>query len=71
MQLIHSATGKTQLTSQLCLSVQLPRQAGGLGKGSWMVTSISSLMKQELQSYRQKLVSIYVGSMISSGECLL
>ncbi|XP_034498392.1 DNA repair protein XRCC3 [Ailuropoda melanoleuca] len=30
----HSSTGKTQLALQLCLTVQFPRQHGGLGAGA-------------------------------------
>lgn len=33
----ESASGKTQLCLQLCLSVQLPRDCGGLGKGWYSI----------------------------------
>ena len=33
----ESASGKTQLCLQLCLSVQLPRDKGGLGRGKYMM----------------------------------
>ncbi|XP_045632134.1 DNA repair protein XRCC3 isoform X2 [Ursus americanus] len=32
----HSSAGKTQLALQLCLTVQFPRQHGGLGAGEWL-----------------------------------
>lgn len=31
-----SASGKTQLCLQLCLTVQLPRELGGLEGGEWL-----------------------------------